>query len=265
MSESKLISIIMPACNAGSTIKEAIDSVVKQSHSNWELLIVNNASTDNTSDIVLAYTDERITLLQENERGVSRARNAGLEGAKGEFICFLDADDVLPEASLSSRLAVFGGNESVRFADGIVLDLESRREVYRPNFKGEPIEELCKMNSSCFFGNTWMIRTPVHTRFRPELSHCEDLMFYMEQASPGLFGFTEEVVLLYRRTSGSAMTDLDGLETGYKTCFAIMKGDTRLSPFAKLFAQKARSIMWKSYLKSGRPMKALQSWLQFFS
>lgn len=106
---------------------------------------------------------------------------------------------------------------------------------------------------------------PVNQRFRNELSHCEDLMFYLEQADQGSYDHTTEPVLFYRRTAASAMSDLEGLERGYKTCVAIMKKNQLLLPYAPSFARKARSMMWKSFLKSGRPMRALKSWIHFFS
>lgn len=91
-----MISIIMPAYNAAETISESIDSVLQQSYSNWELLIINDCSSDNTVDIVKKYIkkDHRINLINKSKNeGVAFARNSGLDIAKGDYIAFLDSDD----------------------------------------------------------------------------------------------------------------------------------------------------------------------------
>lgn len=87
------ISVILPTFNRAHLIQTAIDSVLAQKYEDWELIIVDDGSTDNTKEVVTANQDDRIIyLFQENaERSV--ARNKGIEKAKGEWICFLDSDD----------------------------------------------------------------------------------------------------------------------------------------------------------------------------
>ena len=88
-----LVSIVMPAFNAEKTIVRAIDSVLKQTYPNIELLIINDGSTDNTSEIVSKYRDSRVALINQGNKGLSGARNTGLENIKGEYVTFLDSDD----------------------------------------------------------------------------------------------------------------------------------------------------------------------------
>lgn len=265
MGDSPLISIIMPALNAKATIAEAIESVLEQSYSNWELWVIDNGSSDGTFAEVQNLRDDRIHLLLEKKRGVSNARNTGLNHANGEYICFLDADDTMPKEALSSRVELFQTNKNLQFVDGTVLKFNSNDVFYQPSFRGEVLTELARMNSSCFFGNTWMIRGPVTARFREELTHCEDLMFYIEQEHVGSYDFTKEPVLCYRQGANSAMSNLDGLESGYKSCIQIMRSNPELVSFSEVFRIKARSIMFRSFLKKGRPFRAIISWLRFFS
>lgn len=91
----KKISIIMPAYNSEKTIKRSIESVIQQTYSNLELIIVNDGSTDNTEQIVrdIAEKDKRIHYIYKKNGGVSTARNVGLEQSNGEFIAFIDSDD----------------------------------------------------------------------------------------------------------------------------------------------------------------------------
>ena len=88
------ISIVIPAYNAGPYLIDSITSVINQSFTLWELIVVDDGSTDNTAEIVNPFlTDERITLIRQTNKGVSAARNAGIKAARGRFITFLDADD----------------------------------------------------------------------------------------------------------------------------------------------------------------------------
>jgi teichuronic acid biosynthesis glycosyltransferase TuaG len=90
-----LVSIVMPAFNAGATIADSIRSVLSQTHSNWELLIVDDGSTDDTGVVVGTFlSDRRIRLLKGAGRGgPARARNVGLDAATGDMVAFLDSDD----------------------------------------------------------------------------------------------------------------------------------------------------------------------------
>lgn len=93
ITDNKLVSIIMPTYNRAAIIMKAINSVIQQSYSNWELLIVDDGSTDNTLEILELLTDNRIKVYKTQHQGVSAARNKGLENSKGEIIFYLDSDN----------------------------------------------------------------------------------------------------------------------------------------------------------------------------
>lgn len=86
-------TIILPTYNRASFISKAIQSVIDQEYGNWELIIVDDGSTDNTKEVVLSYRDERIKYYWQENAGRSAARNNGVDVASGEYICFLDSDD----------------------------------------------------------------------------------------------------------------------------------------------------------------------------
>jgi len=102
-----LVSIVMPAFNSGETIADSITSVLGQSHSNWELLIVDDGSTDDTRAVVSTFlSDRRIRLLKGAGRGgPARARNVGLEVASGDMVAFLDSDDQWVAHKTEAQLA----------------------------------------------------------------------------------------------------------------------------------------------------------------
>lgn len=94
-----LVSIIMPSWNTADFIRESINSVLAQTYTNWELLIVDDCSTDNTDEVVASYKDERIKYFKnEKNSGAALTRNKALREAQGEWIAFLDSDDLwIPE------------------------------------------------------------------------------------------------------------------------------------------------------------------------
>lgn len=106
-----LVSIIMPAWNVQEYIRQAIDSVLQQSYRRWELLVIDDGSTDQTATYVQAYQeqDKRIRYVYQTNQGQSAARNRGVQMAEGEYVAFLDSDDYwLPDklaVSLESALA----------------------------------------------------------------------------------------------------------------------------------------------------------------
>ena len=87
------ISVVLPVFNGGRYIRKAIDSVLSQSFDDFELIIVNDGSTDNTLEIINGFDDERIIIINQENRGPGAARNSALEIAKGEYVMFLDCDD----------------------------------------------------------------------------------------------------------------------------------------------------------------------------
>ena len=109
MSESNfksniMISVIIPMYNTGDTIERCLTSLMRQSFRDTEIIVVDDGSTDNGADVVLnmAAKDKRIRYIRQENRGVSSARNHGLDEAHGEWICFIDSDDEVAEDYLSS-------------------------------------------------------------------------------------------------------------------------------------------------------------------
>jgi len=91
-------SIVIPTYNRGLFIKKAIDSVLAQTYQNWELIVVDDGSTDNTKEIIASFDDKRIKYIYQENAERSAARNRGIANATGDWICFLDSDDnYLPE------------------------------------------------------------------------------------------------------------------------------------------------------------------------
>lgn len=107
----ELISIIMPAYNCASFIREAVDSVLAQTYSNWELIIVDDCSTDDTAEVIDSYDDSRIQYLRNAQNmGAAMTRNEALNVAKGRYIAFLDSDDIWMPSKLDRQIAFMEQN-----------------------------------------------------------------------------------------------------------------------------------------------------------
>ena len=91
----KLVSVVVPFYNAQKFIWECINSVLIQTYQNIELILVNDGSTDNSFEIITGINDNRLVIISQENQGVSTARNSGIEASKGDYLCFVDADDLL--------------------------------------------------------------------------------------------------------------------------------------------------------------------------
>src|SRR5690606_1176147 len=124
-----LVSVITPTYNRADFIGEAVESVLAQTYPNFELVIIDDGSTDNTRDILEPYLkDSRIRLFHQQNQGQSVARNRGLEEATGEFICFLDSDNAWFPEKLEKSLKAFDHNpeSDVVYGDFVVIDEQGR-------------------------------------------------------------------------------------------------------------------------------------------
>lgn len=100
------VSIIIPAYNQGKYISECLNSVINQTVTDWECIVINDGSTDNTKKIILSYTKQypKIRMIDQPNKGLSAARNRGLGEAKGDYIQFLDSDDAIKKNKLKVQL-----------------------------------------------------------------------------------------------------------------------------------------------------------------
>lgn len=151
-----LVSIIMPSYNTAQYIAETIESVLKQSYTNWELIIVDDCSTDNTDEVISLFRDERIHYFKNKKNsGAAVSRNRALREARGEWIAFLDADDLWVPEKLDEQLKFMVDNGY----DFTYTD-------YRIQLNGEWLPYICtgpnmvnkrKMYDYCYFSTITVI------------------------------------------------------------------------------------------------------------
>lgn len=104
MNLAPLVSVIIPTFNRAQVLNRAIISVLNQTYKNFELIIVNDGSTDETDAVLVKLNNEKIIIMEQDNKGVSNARNNGIKKAQGEYICFLDSDDEWLDTKLEEQI-----------------------------------------------------------------------------------------------------------------------------------------------------------------
>lgn len=212
---SPLVSVIMPAYNAEPYIEEAIRSVLGQSVSDLELIIIDDCSTDATPDIIcrLAGEDSRILpLVNEHNMGVARTRNRGLDLSRGSFVAFIDSDDVWEPQKLEQQiqLAESSGADIV-YCSYSIIDTTGKpccKDFIVPpdtNFKESLYTSVISCSTALFR------RATTHKyRFPTDLYH-EDLALWLDMLGNGLkaCGVTEPLAAYRLTASGRASNKLN--------------------------------------------------------
>lgn len=157
-----LVSIIMPSWNTARFIAESIQSVIDQTYQNWELLIVDDCSTDNTDEVLAAFTDPRIKYFHnERNSGAALSRNKAMREAQGEWVAFLDSDDLWTEDKLEKQLAFMKrGGYVLSYTEYEKIDEEGKLlNIY---VSGPEIVDKRKMYRYDYIGQLTMIYSAKH-------------------------------------------------------------------------------------------------------
>lgn len=184
------VSIIMPVYNAEKLIKKAINSILKQTLESWELLLIDDGSTDNSPQICDAYSsqDNRIKVIHKiHNEGVAMARQTGIDNALGEYSIHIDADDWI-EPTMLEELYNSAQNDQ---ADIVIVDYIVNFNNAQKVIKQTPTslhskDILIDIFNNKLFGALWnkFIRTNLFTqyniRFIPNINHCEDILFLVQ-------------------------------------------------------------------------------------
>lgn len=211
-----LVSIIMPVYNCEKYISEAIESVLSQSYQNWELLIVDDGSTDHSPEIIDRYAqkDVRIQSFHNKNEGVSAARNFALSKISGELVTFIDSDDVYHPDRLQRMVQIFEKypNCDIVFSRHTAFTgpLPSAKENRAGNVEiveEEPLKQVISNSDNHFIWNS-MIRSPIARkerfapiRFAEDYCYIRDCAWHCRQVA-----VWEEVLYFYRRDNENAMT-----------------------------------------------------------
>tara|TARA_Y200000002_G_scaffold299988_1_gene254967 strand:+ start:7833 stop:8819 length:987 start_codon:yes stop_codon:yes gene_type:complete len=206
MNTSKLISVILPVRNGKEYLNDSIQSILNQTYSNFELIIVNDGSTDNTLEIINSYDDDRIRVFSTNGLGLVNALNLALKHSKGKFIARMDADDVSMQNRLEKQFERINEDEDIGlvFTNVILIDNDSNiiKKMPYHQINNNNIEKslIFKSKSIQLVHPSILIRKKLLEKIGGyrNYSACEDRDLWLRLISETKFTKLEDPLLFYR-------------------------------------------------------------------
>lgn len=217
-----LVSIIVPCFNYGALLPEALRSVLAQTYTQWECIIVDDGSTDDTAAKSFAFcgVDRRFKYIRQDNKGLAGARNTGLRCATGDYIQLLDADDILPERKLERHVSLLRGNPHVDLVygtahifEGSLEALSTARAIVMAAPKsgsGVQVTETL-LQDNMFLAHCPLFKTSLARDlggFEETMVTCEDWNFWFRAAVRGaIFSFVDdEDTRVFARSHGQNMS-----------------------------------------------------------
>lgn len=270
-SKAPLVSVIVPAYNAEQWLSDAVASVLAQTYINWELIIVNDGSTDNTARLARSHEDPRIIVVDQANQGVSSARNTGIGRSHGELICFMDADDAMVPENLSTKVqAIIQYGVDWVFGDIAVCD-EALRPTGQmmPGTDGDVLRALLlsapSVPISC---NNVLARRRCFDEgvaFDLELSNAADQHFTMQLAARYTYKYIYGVSNLYRNAPGSMSKNVQLFQEDHLRLFRKAREAGHLDD--KAFRRRCMANLYWAiggswWLDAHQPFKAIPYFLR---
>ena len=277
MQTDKKVSVIIPNYNYGRYVSQAIDSVLNQTYANIEVIVVNNGSTDNSIEVLKGYEDQ-IYLVDQENLGQSGARESGLAKATGDFIAFLDADDMWEPTKIEKQLLLFNTKTELIYC-GIACFSENNQKhisTFLPQFRGSCASAFISHPgvSIVMSGES----TAIFTRdllekvggFDPNLNSAAGWDFFRRCSIFTEFDFVPEALSEYRihssNMSHSSLETIPDIRNAYKKLFndrdwAVSPKVVRRTIACLEFGFLKTSIKHKNYktaLSAGFRMLALR-------
>lgn len=199
------ISVIIPAYNAERTILETITSVQQQTFSDWEIIVINDGSTDRTLEVLQGITDDRLKVFSYENSRASGARNHGITHATGEYISFLDADDLWTADKLELQLAALQAHPEAGVAYSWTYTIDEKGKLlkpFEPVYQGSVYYDLLMANFLTNGSNPLVRRAAVESvgYFDISLRSGEDWDYWLRLAHQWQFVVVPKHQILYRRS-----------------------------------------------------------------
>lgn len=272
-----LVSIIIPTYNASGFILETIHSVLNQSHTNIEVILVNDGSTDDTIAKLATVNDNRLKVFNRTNHGVSISRNFGLENSNGKYVVFFDSDDLMPVDFVKSRVSFLEHNLFFSFVTSWVQKI---------NEEGQNVDALMKSACNDLQNEILLYHSDIITcpsgymfvkndllnnalKFDESLSSAADRFFLLQidQYLKGHFLRDENARLFYRIRNESMSNKLNYSLIKDNEIFYHYVLD-KINPrhrIRKLFLSKSNYILFGAYFKTGHYFLALKyAMISFF-
>ena len=222
-----LVSIVIPCYNNEPFIAQAIDSALAQTHPNVEVVIVDDGSTDNSLGIVESYLD-RATVIHQANAGACVARNNGLNRSRGEWIKFLDADDLLEPDCIASQMTKHNGREIVIFGDCELIDEVGRVSPHPTHSTVSGLSTGDKANLKTFMSSPVLISTTLFPRsalnrtgaFNPSVQRGQEHELHLRLFLNGVdFEYHPQICFQYRQHQSPTRLSVSRRRQSYISSF----------------------------------------------
>jgi len=270
------VSIIIPAYNQEKYISQCLDSVIRQSISDWECIVVNDGSKDNTQKNALAYAEKnpKIRIFDQSNQGLSAARNKGLREAKGDYIQFLDSDDAIKENKLKLQLDLLTQTTTLALSyTDYYYSVENNLNIPFPRLCLPPIfrstnhlnnliahwENKMSIPIHCFLFDAKIFKK-YNLSFDEHLPNHEDWDFLISllRLNPKIF-YIDQKLAIYRLRESSMVSNRSSMKTGFLQAIRKQQGlFPKNSTEYKLLIKKQKQVLHSySLYKLGRVVKKL--------
>jgi len=214
---SPLISIILPVFNSGSYLEQAISSLLHQSFTDFEILVINDGSTDDSEHVILSFRDERIIYINNEEnKGLVFSLNRGIELAKGRYIARMDADDIAEEKRLESQFNFLEANSEVGILATAIYFINQQNDIigewYADKIAATPATiKRMMFKENCISHPTVMVRSDLlrKLRYRSYQKNIEDFDLWLRALNQGVVISKLNRPLLRYRIHDSSVTVVD--------------------------------------------------------
>ncbi len=202
LNQAQLVSVVMAVYNGETYLREAIDSILNQTFTNFECIIINDGSTDKSLSIIKSYSDNRIILINnEGNKGLIYSLNKGIDTAKGEYIARMDADDICLPNRFEEQLKTFQAqpNTIVVSSDYYLLN-NTKLSLIKTNYTNYALKAIL-LFTPCFCHPTVMIKNLFKEKnifYNQEFIHAEDYKLWTDLAVCGNFYNVPIPLLKYR-------------------------------------------------------------------
>jgi glycosyltransferase involved in cell wall biosynthesis len=289
-----VVSVIIPAYNAAPWIGETIDSVLNQSFRDIEVIVVDDGSTDKTSEVVAKY-QQKVKYIYKDNGGPSSARNVGILAARGEYIAFLDADDLWVASKLEQQMEIFNQNSSLVwvYSDGFIFENNPNQTPHLFSYSTCMYEGdiLCSLLVDNFIASpTPVIRKEIFDEIglfneEPAFKSVEDWDMWLRISAKYPIGFVDQPLVKYRRHA-SGLTGTSSILNALRQKLIVVEQAISRNPenLSNLYTKSisnlytsaghltmsrgdreaARELYWNSILTNPKQLKVIAYWLTTF-
>ncbi|MGB9667721.1 MAG: glycosyltransferase family 2 protein [Thermosulfidibacteraceae bacterium] len=263
-----LVSVVIPTYNRASLLIRAIESVFSQSYKNFEIIVVDDASTDNTREVVSKFLDDPRVVYIRNEKnmGVSASRNRGIRYGRGEFVAFLDSDDYWLRDKLRKQVEIIMSDDDVGMVYTGERFIDEEGRIIRdeiPKYSGFVYHVLLSKNF--ISPSSTLLRKEVFEKvgfFREDMNYREDYEFFLRVAKNYKIAYVKDILTIrYMHTKGRLSDDIS---CRIMSIYKIM--DLYKEDFDKNRRSKSRQLyeLGKLYTKIGDRKNAIHAFKESF-